>query len=155
MSAAQFAAWLDATAPSQAIKGSFWITPSIQSLHILAVAIVLTGALIAVLRSWRLVGVEWPLQDWARRLYPPVWWGLAALVATGVTLAVGEPTRTLTNISFQVKLALILAVLPVLYWLHRAHAAGRDATVVRRVVESLAVLLICAIIFAGRWIAYS
>jgi hypothetical protein len=62
--------WLDQTALSQAIQA----VPTVQTVHILSVAVVITSALMLDLRLIGVVGVDQPLDRvWARFL-PFVWW---------------------------------------------------------------------------------
>ena len=74
--------WLDQTALSQAIQATSWAVPTVQTVHILSVAVVITSALMLDLRLIGVVGVDQPLDRvWARFL-PFVWWPLLILLAT-------------------------------------------------------------------------
>ena len=156
MSIASFADWLDSTAPSLALKSNFWIVPSVQSVHIIAVCLVFSGAVICSLRAWSIVGVEWTPQFWARRLYPALWWSLLVLLITGSTLVLCEPPRELPNWSFQLKMACVLAATLCSLWLTRRFYGSGDAPVSLsvRILSSFTVLLWIVVICAGRWIAY-
>jgi hypothetical protein len=161
-----FASWLDGTAFSTALKANFWVVPTLQSVHLLAICLVLTSAVIVSLRAWGLIGAEWTPQQWARRLYPPHWWGLLALLATGILQAVAEPTRDLTNSAFQLKMLLVLIAVPIALWMTRQFYRGADGPPATqppatrgtntklRAASVVIVLMWLAIIFLGRWIAY-
>ena len=154
-----FAQWLDGTAVSTALKNNFWIVPSLQSIHILSICLVLTSAVIVSLRAWSLIGADWTPQQWARRLYPPHWWALLALLCTGFLQALAEPTRDLPNKAFQLKMLLVVIVVPIALWMTRRFYMNpvgdpRKPALALRFASVVVVLLWLAIIFLGRWIAY-
>ena len=53
--------WLDQTALSQAIQATSWAVPTVQTVHILSVAVVITSTLMLDLRLIGVVGVDQPL----------------------------------------------------------------------------------------------
>jgi hypothetical protein len=157
----QICVWLDHTALSQVIQVTNWVVPTVQTIHILAVAVVASSALMIDLR---LLGAFWadrPMRDVSSRFLPLVWWPLPLLLATGAIMIIGEPARSLKNPAFQLKMTLLVAALIVtgLFQFLRARNAafgdlesGPRATAVA--VALVSMLLWCGIIFAGRWIAY-
>jgi hypothetical protein len=68
--------WLDQTALSQAIQAIGWIVPTVQMVHILSVAVVITSAPMLDLRLIGVVGVDQPLDHVWARVLPFVWWPL-------------------------------------------------------------------------------
>ena len=150
--------WLDQTALSQAIQATSWAVPTVQTVHILSVAVVITSALMLDLRLIGVVGVDQPLDRvWARFL-PFVWWPLLILLATGAIMIIGEPTRSLKNPVFQLKMALLLGamiVTGIVQLLGRNSALAEDRPGVSSyLIVALSLLLWTGIVFAGRWIAY-
>jgi hypothetical protein len=153
--------WLDHTALSQAIQVTNWVVPTVQTIHILAIAVVVSSALMIDLR---LIGVFWadrPLSEVSSRFLPLVWWPLLVLLATGAIMIIAEPARSLKNPAFQLKMTLLVAALIVtglFQFLQRRNAAFGDLhSGSRAVATALAIvsmLLWSAIVFAGRWIAY-
>jgi hypothetical protein len=153
--------WIDQTPLSQAIQVTNWVVPAVQTVHILAIAVVASSALMIDLR---LIGVFWadrPMRDVSSRFLPLVWWPLLILFATGAIMIIGEPARALKNPAFQLKMILLVAALVVtglFQFFERRNAAFGDpgprprAAAVIIAVASL--VLWSAIIFAGRWIAY-
>jgi hypothetical protein len=154
-----FCTRLSETAFSQAIQTTEWVIPAIQTVHIVAVAVVVTSILKMDLR---LLGVgRQPIATVARRYLPPVWFALPVLLLTGLTLIVAEPSRALQNWVFVLKMGLLLLAAGVTLSCQlplRRDAAYWDASAPRRrTARLLAVLslpLWVAIVFAGRWIAY-
>ena len=89
--------WIDQTQLSQAIQATSWVVPTVQTVHILAIAVVASSALMIDLR---LLGVFWtdrPMKDVFSRFLPLVWWPLLILFATGFIMIIGEPARSLKN----------------------------------------------------------
>src|SRR3981189_2592131 len=117
--------WIDQTPLSQWMQVTNWVVPTVQTVHILAIAVVASSALMIDLR---LIGVFWadrPLKDVSARFLPLVWWPLLVLLATGAIMIIGEPARSLKNPAFQLKMALLVTLLIVTAASRRAaHRAG-------------------------------
>ena len=153
--------WIDHTALSQAIQVTNWVVPTVQTIHILAIAVVVSSVLMLDLR---LIGVFWadrPMQAVSSRFLPLVWWPLLVLLATGAIMIIAAPARSLKNPAFQLKMSLLVAALVVtglFQLLQRRNAAFGDPRAGSRaaatMVAIVSMLLWSAIVFAGRWIAY-
>jgi hypothetical protein len=153
--------WIDQTALSQVIQATNWVVPTVQTIHILAIAVVASSVLMIDLR---LLGAFWtdrPVNEVSSRFLPLVWWPLPVLLATGAIMIIGEPARSLKNPAFQLKMTLLVAALIVtglFQFLQRRDAAFGDLRSGPRAsaaaVAIVSMLLWSAIIFAGRWIAY-
>jgi hypothetical protein len=160
-SISELCVWIDQTALSQAIQVTKWVVPLVQTVHILAIAVVASSVFMIDLR---LVGLFWadrPLHEVSSRFLPLVWWPLLILLATGIIMIFGEPARELKNPAFQLKMALLVAALLVtglFQLLQRRDAAFGDlragARLAPAAVAIVSMLLWSAIVFAGRWIAY-
>jgi hypothetical protein len=157
----EFCDWIDSTSLSQAIQSHAWVVPTFQTIHILAIAAVMSSILMINLRLLGVAGTDQPLARVSNRFRPVVWWALPLLLATGATLIIGEPARSLANEYFQLKMLLLVTVIiltllfqrplsrDALYW---DAASGRQGRA--RVIALLSLVLWCGIVFAGRWIAY-
>jgi cytochrome bd-type quinol oxidase subunit 2 len=150
----QFGDWLAATAPSQAIQASTWAIPTIQSVHILALALVFTLGILLALRFAGLgLSVE-PLADLAARSTRRIWLLLVVLAVTGLLLITAEPGRTITNPVFYAKMIMLAAVIAVTLLLAFIARRVEKPNALHVALAVLAVLLWIGIIFAGRLIAY-
>lgn len=152
---------LSESALSQAIQTTEWVIPTVQTVHILAVAAVLSSILLVNLRFIGLRAQNQSIAAVTARYVPVVWYGLPILLATGAILIVAEPSRSLQNPVFVVKMALVLlavgATLAHQIPLTRDPEFWDCAPSRRRlagVLASLTMPLWVAIVFAGRWIAY-
>lgn len=150
--------WIDATPLSQAIQNAPWVVPTVQTVHILAIAALMASMLMINLRLVGMAGRDQPLAQVARRFMPVIWWVLPVLLVSGIFLIIGEPARALKNNIFQIKMLLVIsAILVTLFFAaplkkNPAHWDNRGG--LGLLVALISVSLWVAIIFAGRWIAY-
>jgi cytochrome bd-type quinol oxidase subunit 2 len=149
-----FVDWLAATAPSQAIQASSWAIPAIQSVHILALALVFTLGIVLSLRFAGLGLSAEPLAQLAARSTRRIWMLLLVLLVTGALLITAEPGRTVTNPVFYAKMIMLAAVIVVTLLLAYIARRVEKPTALHIAIAVLAVLLWIGIIFAGRLIAY-
>ena len=143
------------------VQSVSWLVPAVQTVHLLAIAIVLSSAGMLVLRVLGLAGFEQSIVDAARRYLPWIWAGLAVLLMSGSVLIVGEPDRTLINPVFHWKMILVAAVATLTAIFHAGvtrQAADWDLAPAHRgaarllAVGAFGVWLTIAVL--GRWIAY-
>jgi hypothetical protein len=156
-----FTTWLAATPVSQLIGEYHWITPAVQCVHILGIAVVMSCILMMDLRLLGAVGRDDAVQMSARRYLPWVWWTLLILFVSGATLIIGEPRRSLQNPIFLLKMALLVgsAGLTALTQWPFGHDAGfwqaprhRHAA---KLLAAASLILWVSIELCGRWIAYA
>jgi hypothetical protein len=154
--------WLAATPLSAMIGGTHWVVPAVQTIHILAIAVVLSSVLMVELRVLGFAGRSQSMAQTLRRFLPWLSGGLVVLAATGALLVVGEPARSLVNAAFWTKMGLLAIALAATLGYQRAQwrgtqgpAAGAPAGVAARGIAVLVLLLWFAIAVAGRWIAYA
>jgi hypothetical protein len=153
-------AWIDGTSLSLLIKSVAWIIPAVQSVHILAIAVVMSSTL---LMNLGLAGV---LQNPGAEISTSghylwrVWVSLVILAVSGLLLIIGEPERTLPNPVFWTKMSLLTIVIVITLATNRPAVPGRTASVslpplLLKGFAWTSIILWVAIIFCGRWIAYS
>jgi hypothetical protein len=152
--------WISSTTLSQAIQNYEWAVPTIQSIHILGVSVVLSSVGMIVLRLMGWAGTRTTVADTAGRYVPWLWGALIVLACTGLLLIIGEPRRELTNIMFQIKMLLVLCAITVITLFQRSTSRNpefwnREPETSRiKMMAVGALLLFFAIAVAGRWIAY-
>jgi uncharacterized membrane protein len=159
-----FIHWLGATPLSLVIQKVFWIIPTVQTLHILAISVVLTSMAMFDLRLLGLAGTRSSIASLSRRFMPWLWGALIVLAASGCILIVGEPKRALGNVAFTLKMSMlataIIVTLGFLAFLKRDLAGGNmdlapaHATVAK-ITGLLSLALWVGIAVAGRLIAYA
>ncbi|BAK65659.1 conserved hypothetical membrane protein [Sphingobium sp. SYK-6] len=149
--------WLNGLPLQAAIRETSWALPLIQTVHILAVAIVLTASLIIALRGIGLVGRDWSLARWQARFGTSAALALWTLLGTGLLMILAEPERELLNWLFRAKMLLVIVTLILAHALARALRATRTDRQAGPGVRLLAVVVFAAwiaVAMAGRWIAY-
>jgi hypothetical protein len=157
-----FCKWLAATPLSHTIQTTGWIIPTLQTIHILGVAVIFSSAILVDLRIWRLLQRDVPLPDVARRFLPAIWPILLILLVTGSLLIIGEPRRSLLNVTFYLKMALLALALTLTVALQWSLSSAPDfwekdrrRRIAGRLAATVSMLVWCGILFAGRWIAYT
>jgi len=158
----EFCNWLAATPLSHTIQTAGWIIPTLQTIHILSVAVVFSSAILVDLRIWRLLERDVPLGEVTRRFLPTIWPILFVLLTTGSLLIVGEPRRSLLNSTFYLKMALLVVAIMLTAALQRSISSSpnfwdrnRARRIAGRFAASVSILVWCGILIAGRWIAYT
>jgi uncharacterized membrane protein len=145
---------------SQTLQTVAWLIPLIQSIHILALSLVLASAAAVDLRILGVTGRGQLLERVTHRFLPWVGWGVLLLAATGLLLMIAEPTRAILNPFFQIKMAALLLV-GLITWAIAVLAADQPQNwqaLQRRgadkLIAVLSLVLWIGIIALGRWIAY-
>lgn len=146
---------------SLAMATSPWVVPTMQSIHIMSIAVIFISVLVTALR---VMGLAWggaSIRTTADRFAPWAWTALIVLAATGIILILAEPLREIVAISFWVKMCLLVVAITISVRFLRdvrsnpVHAIAD--TPIDPVARRNAIVTICiwvAIIFMGRFIAY-
>jgi hypothetical protein len=156
-----FSDWLAATSISQLFAGLGWFVPTVQTLHILSIAVVVTTLGMLDFRLLRLIRRGPSLETLAGSFVPWTWRALGVLLVSGVLLIITEPSRELMNDAFRLKMLLVLTLVVLTLVFQRAttrQAGYWTATPARRFwggALGIASLFLCvSIVAAGRLIAY-
>jgi uncharacterized membrane protein len=156
-----FAQWLAQTKLSLAIQTHLWVIPTVQSVHIACIGIVLTSVFMIALRIFGWAGRDQTLVQTTRRFSTWLWGALSLLLVTGVLMIIGEPVRELLSLSFWLKMSLltvgILIAITFQLTLKRNERHWEETIINRRTTKSMAILTLlvwCSIIVLGRLIAY-
>ena len=151
-----FFTWCESTAVGEAIRASLWLFPAIESVHLLALAL-LGGTVIAV--SLRLLGLTLTKQP-----VPQLWhdlrlWlmgSLSVMLASGLPLFLSESIKLYYSDAFWVKMsALALASAFTFTAVRRVALAPHRRPLRDRVVGFVALVLWLTVGAAGRWIGFS
>ena len=156
-----FAEWLSQTSLSLAISRYEWVIPTVQSIHIVAIGVVLGSVFMIDLRIFGWAGRDQTLTQTTARFFPWLSWALCVLLVTGAAMVVGEPRRELLALSFWLKIGLVaigtLVALVFKRSLKRRETEWETTLVNQQKIKALAVvtLLIWAcVVVLGRLIAY-
>jgi hypothetical protein len=159
---ASFSKWLAATPLSHAIQTTAGVIPTLQTIHILSVAILFSSAVLLDLRVLRVLQRDVPLAEAARRFLPVIWPVLLILLLSGSLLIIGEPRRSLLNLTFYVKMSLLLLAILLTAGLQlllrpapSPAEGGARHPLAAGLIAAASLLVWSGIIIAGRWIAYT
>jgi hypothetical protein len=157
-----FCNWIEQTPLSVSIQSTPWVVPTVQTIHILAIAALLISAVMINLQILSNSGADQPLSRVFTRYVKIIWLALPILFISGVLLITGEPARSLANDVFQIKMFLLACAIIItlvlqkrlsddsLYW--ESTPPRRQAARFLAIISTVCWL---AIICAGRWIAYT
>jgi uncharacterized membrane protein len=159
-----FINWLSATPVSLVIQKAFWIIPTVQTVHILAISVVLAAMAMFDLRLLGLAGKRNSIAAYSRRFMPWLWVALVVLAASGSILIVGEPKRALGNVFFLLKMCMLATAIIVTLGFQVVlkrdlKSGGSDLApthfTVAKITGLLSLVLWVGIVVAGRLIAYT
>lgn len=153
---------LSNSAACQWLQSHFFAIPILQTIHILAIAILFGSSVMINMQILGLTGRTRTLAQTFERFQPWIWSGLITLIVTGVLLVVSEPIRNMINPYFWIKMTALLIAILLSFWFQgavRARAVQGGAAVSHDgMIRTGAVLLIilwCVVMAGGRWIAYA
>ena len=157
----EFCQWLGQTRLSVTIQSVSWIVPTVQTIHILCVAIIVTYSAMLDLRLMGIAGKGRSIARMTRDAMPWIWNALKVLATTGTILIIAEPARELTNAAFWLKMSLLVAGIALTILVQRGVGKSEDyweASASRRrmagVVATVSILVWISVASAGRWIGY-
>lgn len=151
----QLSAWLATTALNRAMQTTSWAIPGIQTVHIIALSLVFTAALLLWLRFTGFGFSMTPLAEFTTRCTRLIWPPLAVLLVSGTLLIIAEPDRTITNRVFYVKMLLLAFAVATTLWLSGASRRRPERPAAQHAfIATFGMFLWTGIIFAGRFIAY-
>jgi hypothetical protein len=164
MSIQDFAAAIQATSFSTALKTASWVVPFLQSIHIIMVGVVFVSILVVSLRVLGRMRADEPLAKVWDRFAPFLWTGVVLMAITGTLLTIAEPVREFMTLSFRIKIVLLVVCITsaALFGrsVRRAARATTGAMALQpapggvRFAAVVTLALWLFIIFLGRAIAY-
>jgi hypothetical protein len=99
---ADLAQWFASLPLSVAMRRIGWVFPLLQTVHILAIGMMLSSVVMISLRLWGVSRTQ-TIAARGHRYLPWIWTSLVVLTVTGIVLAIGNP-RSLRDPALQVKL---------------------------------------------------
>jgi hypothetical protein len=102
----ELAAWLASLPIGQALRRLNWLVPWLQIIHILANGIILSAVVMIDMRIWGISKSQGSIAA-TRRYQSWIWVALILLTVTGILLILYAPRRLLTDVTFQVKMAVM------------------------------------------------
>jgi uncharacterized protein DUF6644 len=149
--------WIAASTLGQAISGSRWAFAVIESVHLLALAMIGGAVLIVDLRLLGFGLRDQPLDRVARDAWPWFIGSWVVMIVSGVLLFVSEPQKLYFSTPFFWKMIfLLLGSLFAVTVRRKVTMAGDGRThpVVMKLVGLVSLLLWFGVGSAGRWIGF-
>lgn len=146
--------WIAALPLGAFFRRISWIIPLMQTLHILAVAMIMSSVVMIDLRLWRRAGSH-TVQESRRRFVPWIWVGMAVLTVSGIVLITIAPRRMLLDPAFQAKMILMtIAIAMTLLVQFAVRPDGHSRFRGAGVLGGAALVVWLCVTFAGRgrWI---
>jgi hypothetical protein len=106
-----FFEWHNGCWLGEQISNSIWLFPFVETIHILAMAIMFGGLLVLNLKMMGLTMKRQQLPMLADTLRPFINWGVVIMLLSGYAMFASGPMKYYTNDGFKVKMAALLAVL--------------------------------------------
>ena len=157
----RFCHWLNDTRLATAIRESIWIFPILNTVHVLAITLLVGTIVLLDLRLLGLLLRKVPVPELAEQILPLTWIGFALMFSSGVLLFASEAANSYANPAFRVKMILLCLVglNPLIFHCTIYRSVGRwgqsAKTPLRAKIAAVSsIVLWAAIIMAGRAYAY-
>lgn len=141
---------------SAEIQAHVWIVPAVQSIHILAISALIFASFSASFSTIRRPSAAGTIV-WLPSAYRWTWVALLVLLVSGTILLTGEPTRSLMNLYFRIKVVLVLLAAGLTLLLQWGLIGSARSTLPRFALVTVAASSVAtwiAILFCGRFVAY-
>jgi hypothetical protein len=150
--------WISETRVSHAIGQSSWAFAVIESVHLLALAVIGGAVLMLDLRLLGLGLRDQPIERVARDAFPWFVGSLMVMLITGVGLFLSEATKCYYSTPFWVKMTSLLLAMIFAFTVRRRVALageGQVRPIWLKVVAVVSLVLWFGVGAAGRWIGFS
>ena len=161
MTILELCTWLEESPLGLAITESEWLFPTIETLHVLALALVIGSIAMLDLRLLGVSNRDRGVIQLAEDTLPWTWSAFVVAAITGSLMFVSAATSYYDNLPFRIKLVLLaLAGLNMAIFHFTAYRAAHDwnftlpTPQAARIAASLSLLFWVGVVVAGRWIGF-
>ena len=162
MSIVSVAKWLEATVPAQAISQSAWMFPAAETIHVIAIALVVGSITVLDLR---LLGISWnrrPITEIAGEVLPWTWISFSVAAVAGVVMFVSAAGKYIVDLPFQLKFVLMFLAAVNMAVFHRFTYPGvaqwdRNVSPPRaaKIAAALSLVFWIGVVTCGRLVSFS
>ncbi|MYD71601.1 MAG: hypothetical protein F4W89_12800 [Acidobacteria bacterium] len=138
--------------------GFTWWFPFLESIHVIAIGLVVGSIMMVDLRLLGLAALRYPASQVTRKLIPWTWGAFVVAAITGFGLFATRATGYVDNTAFQIKFLLLpLACLNMAWFQFRTFRGvtvwdtAADTPMAAKLAGGISLLLWAGIILAGRW----
>ena len=157
MPSAKFWEWVQGWPLSEHIGFTWWF-PLLESIHVLAIGIVVGSILMVDLRLLGVAARRYPASRMTRELVPWTWGAVCIAVVTGTGLFMTRATAYVENPAFQAKfLLLVLAFANMALFQFRTFRSVESwdtapaTPLAAKVAGATSLILWAGVVLAGRW----
>jgi len=153
-----FFEWCEGTMIGAGIRDSVWLFPVIESLHLLAFAMIGGVVLLVDFRLFGLGLTREPVAEVGRAVQPWLLASLSVMVVTGVLLFLSEAVKCYSSNPFWVKIAALFLAILFTFTVRRKVVTADEARVGpfwSKLVALISLVLWGTVAWAGRWIGFS
>lgn len=157
-----FVAFFEDSSLADAIRENDVLFPSIESVHVLAICLVVGSIMAVDLRLLGFASVKRPVSAVTRGILPLTWGAFAVAVASGFLMFISNAAKYLGNGFFVAKLCLIAAAglnMLVFHFISARDQARWDAQarlpLSARLAGGISMMLWIAVVACGRWIGFT
>jgi tryptophan-rich sensory protein len=147
---------------ADAVRENDLLFPVIESVHVLAICLVVGSIMAVDLRLIGFASVKRPVSAVTRGILPLTWGAFAVAVASGFLMFISNATKYLGNGFFVAKLCLIAAAgvnMLVFHFISARQQSRWDnqgrLPLTARLAGGLSMLLWIAVVACGRWIGFT
>ena len=157
-----FAAVIENIGIAESIRESEVLFPFIESLHVIAICLVVGSILTLDLRLLGFASLQRPVSRLTAAILPVTWGAFTVAVMTGLLLFISNASKYLANGYFDAKLCLIAAAGLNMMVFHGLSARDmsqweqrKSSPVSARVAGALSILIWIAVVACGRMIGFT
>jgi hypothetical protein len=161
MAVEQALTWLqDLNFPTE-IRESVWLFPAIETVHVLALVLVVGSIMTVDLRLLGFANRERPFSELAGEMLPWTWVAFAVAASAGLLMFSSKALTYYGNIPFRIKMCCLLLAginMALFHWFGTRHLETWDRMrppTPARFAGGASLLLWIAIVAAGRWIGFT
>jgi hypothetical protein len=158
MSLLPFFEWCYQTTIGTGIRGSTWLFPVIEAVHLLALGLTAGAVLIVNLRLLGVGLIKAPAEQVWRAAEPWLIGGVIVMFVSGIPLFLSESIKCYYSFAFWVKMTSLFLVLVFTFTVYR-HVSRADLTPERaglaRLMAVISLALWFGVAWGGRWIGFS
>lgn len=154
--------WLESWPVSVGIRQSSWMFPAFESVHVIAIALVVGTVLVVDLRVLGLASRHRRVSALSEEILPWTWGAYLIAAISGAFLVAAKAHTYFGNIEFQLKMGLMLAAGVNMMVFHLVPYrtvgdwdVGQPAPALARVACGLSLVFWVLIVAMGRWIGFS
>jgi hypothetical protein len=157
----EFMTWLENLPFSVAIAESIWLFPILESLHVLALAIVVGSIGMIDVRLLGLASRKRAVTELTRTVLPWTWMAFGVTLLVGLLLFCSKATTYYVNVPFRIKLVCLALAGTNMLTFHLITARGianwdrGTPPLPAKLAGAFSLTLWIAVVAAGRWIGFT